>query len=57
MKTSKDITTPIGFFNTYFDLLPQYKTNKDAFDYLNTQVEYITGRKLFKNYEQWQNSQ
>ncbi|WP_147677273.1 hypothetical protein [Algibacter pacificus] len=50
MNKKLDITTSIGFYLTYFDLLPVYKTREDAFNFLNDQTEYIAGRKLYYNY-------
>ncbi|RBP34471.1 hypothetical protein DFR65_101364 [Oceanihabitans sediminis] len=55
MKNHLDITTPIGFYNTYFELLPLYKTRKEAFNYLNEQVKNITSKQPYKNYKEFRN--
>ena len=56
MNNSLDITTTLGFYNTYFQLLGFYKTQEDTFEYLNNEVEFILGQKPFKNYEEFRNS-
>lgn len=50
MRNKNDITNTLGFYHTYFDLLPFYKTQEDAFNFLNYEVEHIRGKKLFKCY-------
>jgi hypothetical protein len=53
MKTAIDITTPVGFYETFFSLLPFYKTNYEVFEYLNDEVEFITGKKPYKHYKEF----
>ncbi|PKQ45915.1 hypothetical protein [Confluentibacter flavum] len=55
MKTNLNLETSIGFYETYFMVLPFYKTSKDAFNYLNNEIEFITGQKPYKNYKEWRN--
>ena len=50
MSTKQDLTTTAGFTQTYFDLLPFYKTSIDTFAFLNKEVEFITSNIPFKNY-------
>lgn len=45
-----DLTTILGFTYTYFRLLPQHKTSKECFEYLNKEVEKINDEKMFLNY-------
>jgi len=45
-----DLTTIRGFYETYLRLLPQHKTSKECFEYLNAEVEQINGEKMFFNY-------
>ncbi|GGW58618.1 hypothetical protein DFQ11_101935 [Winogradskyella epiphytica] len=48
-----DITTTLGFFNTYFDLLKFFNTTTETFEYLNNEVEFITGKKPFKDFNEF----
>lgn len=50
MKTQFDIETPIGFFSTYFELLPQFKNQYETFEFLNDQFEFINGYKMYNNF-------
>lgn len=56
MKTSTDITTPIGFYETFFSLLPFYRSKEDAFNYLNNEVGNIIGVKPYKTFKKWSKS-
>jgi hypothetical protein len=51
MKTPRDITTILGFYNTYFDLLPLFNNQLEAFNYLNKQYAYIFGKPKYKNFK------
>lgn len=53
MKTNTDITTPRGFYETYFELLKFHTTKKEAFNSLNTAVGYITGKKPYMSFKAW----
>ena len=44
-----DLTTITGFYKTYLELLPQYETQKECFDFLNAEVKKINGEKMFFN--------
>lgn len=46
-----DLATIRGFYETYLQLLPQYKTQKECFEYLNAEVKKINDAKMFINYE------
>lgn len=56
MKNKNDITTAIGFYNTYFELLPLFKTKIEAFKYLNKKVLHITSIKPYNSFKQFQNN-
>lgn len=51
MKTNNDLTTPTGFYEAYFNLLKSFKTNEDAFNFLNAEYENIFGRKRYASYK------
>ena len=51
-----DLTTISGFFKTYYSLLPIFRTQLDCFDYLNKELEYINGFKMFKDYNDFKQS-
>ena len=53
MRNKNDITNEYGFFCTYFELLPLYKTQRDAFNALNNEVGFITGSKQFKSFKKF----
>ncbi|GAA4940529.1 hypothetical protein GCM10023314_11710 [Algibacter agarivorans] len=53
MKTNRDFTTNSGFYDTFFELLPFYRTNIEAFNYLNNEVGWIIGKKLYKDYKEF----
>ncbi|MCB0743559.1 MAG: hypothetical protein KDC67_06625 [Ignavibacteriae bacterium] len=55
MKTALDITTAIGFYETYFNLLPYFKTQYEVFEYLNDEVEFITGKQPYKHFNEFIN--
>jgi hypothetical protein len=50
MSTKLDFTTKVGFYYTYFDLLKVHSSKTEAFNFLNNQVEKITGKKLYTDY-------
>lgn len=54
MNTTLDFTTRKGFFCTYFELLKVSQSKFAAFNFLNSQVESITGKKLYKNYSSFE---
>jgi hypothetical protein len=54
-KTHLDLNTSIGFYTAYFELLPQFNTKKEAFNYLNNEIEYITGKPKYINFAQFLN--
>lgn len=56
MKSNLDLNTPFGFYETFFNLLPFYETKRLAFDYLNNEVEFITGERPYKNYKSFRKS-
>lgn len=51
--TANNIVNPLGFYETYFDLLKFFPTNKDAFNFLNNAVERMTGKKPYKSFKTW----
>lgn len=55
MINRNNIETPFGFYLTYFELLPYFKTQIATFEYLNTQVGYITGKKPYYCFNCWKN--
>jgi len=46
-----NLKTATGFFCTYFELLPNYKTQVECFEYLNNELAFINGFKMFKDYK------
>ena len=55
MKTALNLSTPFGFYNTYFQLLPLYKTEIEAFNYLNDEVKRITNKTPYKSFKEFRN--
>lgn len=51
-----DLTSPLGFTYAYFELLPQFKTQDQAFEYLKNQVTSITGIILFDSYDSFRDT-
>ncbi|NCT16857.1 MAG: hypothetical protein COW66_05520 [Flavobacteriaceae bacterium CG18_big_fil_WC_8_21_14_2_50_34_36] len=50
-----DLTSTLGFFNTYFQLLPYFKTEIEAFDYLNIYCVGVFGSSQYNNYNEFKN--
>jgi dihydrofolate reductase len=48
-----DLESSEGFCNAYFNILPKFNTNIEAFNYLNKQVEVIYGKKLYNSYKEF----
>lgn len=49
-----NLETIRGFYETYLQLLPQYKTKRECFEYLNAEVKKINGKKMFLNFEDFE---
>ena len=54
-KPHLDVNTSIGFYTAYFELLPQFNTKIDTFNYLNNEIEYITGKPKYINFDHFLN--
>jgi len=51
-----NLNTISGFFVTYLELLPKFKYQIDCFQYLNNEMEFINGNKMFMDFEDFKNS-
>ncbi|MGB3344359.1 MAG: hypothetical protein WBA61_10630 [Aequorivita sp.] len=49
-----NLTTIRGFYETFLQLLPQYETQTECFEFLNAEVQKINGRKMFFNLRDFQ---
>lgn len=45
-----NLNTITGFYYTYFQLLPQFKSRLECFEYLNAEVCFINGKRMFLNF-------
>ena len=55
MSQMNNLKTKVGFFVTYFELLPQFETQIEWFSLLHNEMEKINGDKMFKNNKDFKN--
>lgn len=51
--TTTNNFSALGFYETFFSLLPYFETQEDAFNFLNGSFASITGVKPFRSFKKW----
>lgn len=48
-----NVITPYGFFKMFYEQLPYSKTQKEAFNVLNSNVKILTGNTFYKSFNEF----